>query len=88
MSMFYRKEEPYGPYRHEWDEPEYDFEIHEEEYSKKPVTSDKHMPNSHHTECTWDMTNVDTCLCFELYSRDAQADQEKELEEMHAEWWQ
>jgi hypothetical protein len=79
MSYFYRKEEPYGPYRFDGVPDVFGpYPGHEEEYSKKPVTSSKRAGDSHHPDCTWDMINLDTCLCFELYNKDYEDAQEKE----------
>jgi hypothetical protein len=86
MSMFYRDEERDGVNRHPWDEPE--GEVYEEDYSKKPVRSDKQAGQSHHRECDYDGQHVTSCMCYELYSRDYYANREAELEEMHSVWWQ
>jgi hypothetical protein len=82
MSFYFRKEEPYGPYRFDGVPdvfgPYPGGVVHEEEYSKKPVTSDKRAGDSHHPECEYDDIHLDTCMCFELYNKDYDTKLEKE----------
>jgi hypothetical protein len=94
--MMFEFDEDYGytytdPYEYS---PEEEYDImgpYPPEYSKRPIPDSKvwSIPGTtHHPECYFDAINLDTCNCRQLYERDYQETQEKELEDMHETYWQ